>query len=118
MNPPFDPFDIPRQEKAPPWQVPEGNLKDLDLDRELYSQYHKAKNLLESNEYDTETNLSAKVSAMNSIVNILTQITKLQADLYNAQTIAKIETTLIATLKKFPELSDEFLEAYEKASNA
>jgi hypothetical protein len=114
MTPVFDPFDEPSPEKPLPKPLPVGKLKDLDLDQELFSQYHRAKNLLEAAEFDPEVGLSGKVSAMNSIVSILAQITKLQSDLYNAQTVAKIESSLIDTLKAFPEIKEAFLKAYEK----
>jgi len=112
----YDPFDEPR----PTIQVlertaPKGKLKDLDLDNELLTQYHRAKDLLDASENDPEVGLSAKVSAMNSVVSILAQITKIQTDLYNAQTIAKIEAVLIDTLKQFPELKDAFMSAYAGA---
>lgn len=108
----FDPFTEERQVQTAP-AIPEGRLKDLDLDRELYIQYHKAKTLFEVSEYDQAATLSGKVSSLNGIIAILTQITKLQADLYNAKTISAIENSLIQTLKEFPEMRERFLELYK-----
>lgn len=116
-----DPFARPKEEKLAPerpvFVKPTGTLKDLDLDKELYDQYFAAKELAAAALYDTEAGLNQKVQANNAIVNILSQIVKLQSDLYNAQTIARLENILIAVLKDFPEVKAKFLEAYEGALN-
>lgn len=116
-----DPFAPKKPEQTEtlrkPYVKPEGSLKTLDLDKELFDQYHTAKKLAEEAAYDAEAPLNQKVQANNAIVAILTQIVKLQTDLYNAQTIARLENILIATLKDFPEIKAKFLEAYEGALN-
>ena len=115
----FDPFDERPADKLPEKPVVltdlNGSLKDIDLDSELYTQYARAKNLLALAETDDEIALNQKVQAMNSIVGILAQIVKLQADVYNAKSAAELENTLISVLKKFPELKDSFLKEYKKA---
>ena len=120
-SPLFDPFDERPADKPPEKPVVltdlNGSLKDIDLDSELYTQYARAKNLLALAETDDEIALNQKVQAMNSIVGILAQIVKLQADVYNAKSAAELENTLISVLKKFPELKDSFLKEYKKALN-
>ena len=119
-SPLFDPFDEKPADKLP--ERPQialtdlkGPLKDIDLDGELFTQYARAKNLLALAETDEEIALNQKVQAMNSIVGILSQIVKLQSDVYNAQSAAELENTLISVLKKFPDLKDAFLKEYKKA---
>ena len=118
-SPLFDPFDEKPADKPPEKPVVltdlNGSLKDIDLDSELYTQYARAKNLLALAETDDEIALNQKVQAMNSIVGILSQIVKLQADVYNAKSAAELENILISVLKKFPELKDSFLKEYKKA---
>ena len=118
-SPLFDPFDERPTDKPPEKLVVltdlNGSLKDIDLDSELYTQYARAKNLLALAETDDEIALNQKVQAMNSIVGILSQIVKLQADVYNAKSAAELENILISVLKKFPELKDSFLKEYKKA---
>ena len=115
----YDPFEAPQNTKAPPTLTPlEGSLKDLDLDKELFTQYAKAKNLLQMAEFDDQAPLNQKVLAMNSIVAILGQIVKMQEALYNVKQNALMETTLIDTLKAHPELKEAFLKDYRTACKA
>ena len=120
-GPLFDPFDERPADKPPEKPVVltdlNGSLKDIDLDSELFTQYARAKNLLALAETDDEIALNQKVQAMNSIVGILAQIVKLQADVYNAKSAAELENILISVLKKFPDLKDSFLKEYKKALN-
>ena len=91
------------------------SLDELDLSQELLQAYNKAKLLLSEAEYDESIPLNQKVQAVNSIAAILQTIAKTQETLHNTQTITKIESVLINTLKNFPEIREEFLAAYEAA---
>ena len=91
------------------------SLDELDLSQELLQVYNKAKLLLSEAEYDESIPLNQKVQAVNSIAAILQTIAKTQETLHNTQTITKIESVLINTLKNFPEIREEFLAAYEAA---
>lgn len=115
----FEPENDPFEQAQPQKRVIKftdvnGKIEDLDLDKELYVQYAKAKNLQEATELDEATPLGQKVTANNSIVAILEKIVKTRTDLYNAQTVARIESILIQTLKDFPEVKEQFLKAYRK----
>jgi Lon protease-like protein len=90
-------------------------LKDLDLEAELLAQYKRARRLLAVAEHDTEVPLSQKATALNSISTIITNITKAQTDLYNAERLKTLESTLITCLKQFPDLREEFLTRYREA---
>lgn len=116
----FDPFDEPAPAPAPPPKLLDlkGNLKELDLDKELFEQYARSKNLFSLVEHAEEVPLNQKVQAMNSVISTLSQIVKLQADVYNAKTAADLEATLINVLKAYPAMKDAFLKDYRKALNA
>lgn len=116
-TPVFDPFDVPETPQKPKQDLMslDGNLNDLNLDKELFEQYARAKNLLNMAEFDDEVQLNQKVQAMNSVVSILGQIVKLQENLYNVKQLVKLESTLINTLKAHPTLRDAFLTDYKVA---
>jgi len=84
----------------------------LNLEVELLEQYNRARKLLHDANYDEEVPLSQKAAALNSATSIIGALIKSQAELYSLERIKKIESVLIATLKKFPELQEEFIEAY------
>lgn len=89
-------------------------LSELDLDHELLQQYKAASDTYEAIKAGN-TPANQKAQLLNTITTILTGILKLQTDLYNAERLKKLESTLIATLKDFPELREPFLEKYKKA---
>jgi hypothetical protein len=84
----------------------------LNLEDELLEQYNRARKILHDASYDEGIPLSQKAAALNSATSIIGALIKSQAELYSLERIKKIENVLIATLKKFPELQDEFMAAY------
>jgi len=98
----------------PPPRMPQ--IEDdgpLDLSKELYKQYRKAQQMLMDAEYD-DAPLNYRTQTLNAISSIISQLVKLQMDLHTLEEVKKIEGALAATLKKFPEIQQEFLEEYAK----
>lgn len=86
-------------------------LKDLNLEAELLSQYEKAQDLLR---FSDDEPLNQRAQTLNAITNILQAIIKSQQDLYNVERLKSLENALITTLQGFPDIKHQFLEAYEK----
>lgn len=86
----------------------------LDLNQELLAQYEKAQTMLRDAELE-EAPLNYRVQALNAISSIINQIVKMQTDLHTLEEIKKIEGALVAALKKFPDLQQEFLDEYKGA---
>lgn len=103
----------PEPKAAPLEDLPK-ELKSLNLDSELLIQYQNAKALYGIS-YQDPTN--QRTAVLNTITSILAQIVKLQTDLYDAEYTKRIESTLIKTLKQFPDLQAEFFKNYEAALN-
>lgn len=93
------------------------SLSDLDLDEELLAQYKRARRLLALAEHDEEVPLSQKATALNAISTIITNITKTQTELYNAERLKTLELVLVSVLKRFPEIKEQFLAEYAAALN-
>ena len=112
LNPSFRLSQSPKQEtKASPQT--RRSLKDINLEVELLEQYKRALLLMETLGENTPANQQAQV--LNSCTSIIQQIIKTQSDLYNVETIKVMEATLLNTLRKFPEMQDDFMSAYSKA---
>lgn len=92
-------------------------LEDLNIADELLIQYKNAVNLLEAAQHDADIPANQKAQLLNSISAIITNISKTQTDVYNAERLKTLENTLISTLKDFPEVKSTFLDAYERALN-
>lgn len=88
---------------------------DLNLEDELLAQYNAAKKLYHDASYDLSVPLGQKTQALNSISTVISAFVKMKQDLYNMERIKTIEAVLLQTLKAFPEVQKEFMEAYEKA---
>jgi hydroxypyruvate isomerase len=90
--------------------------QELDLHQELLKQYAKAKQMLQDAESSDEP-LNYRVQALNAISSIISQLVKLQADLYQMEEIKKVEGALVETLKAMPEVREAFLSKYAGALN-
>lgn len=116
MKPEFNAEDFPSlKSKAEEVYIPDFvplTSTSLNLEDELLEQYNRARKLLHDANYDEEIPLSQKAAALNSATSIIGALIKSQAELYSLERIKKIESVLIATLKKFPDLQEEFMEAY------
>lgn len=89
------------------------NLENLDVAAELALAYQRAKRLAEAAELDEATPLNQKAQIVNSLNSILASITKSRAEIYSAEQNRALETALLTTLKRFPELQKEFMAAYK-----
>lgn len=112
LNPSFRLSQPPKQEIETKPRT-KRSLKDLNLEVELLDQYKRALLLMDTLGENTPANQQAQV--LNSCTSIIQQIIKTQSDLYNVETIKVMEATLLDTLKKFPELQEDFMRAYSKA---
>jgi hypothetical protein len=112
LPPTFDPF---AQRYALPLDQPSISQRttptSLNLDEELIQQLDTAKRLLKEAEY-APVPLNQKAQTINSIAAIIGQLIKQQESLRNIATLTKIENALISTLRKFPDVQDEFLRTY------
>lgn len=103
--------DIPlHEEKQPVKQAETLDLNiPIDVQAELYLQYHNAKRLFVYTESDPDTPTNQKAQVLNTLAAILAQITKTQTELHSIQRVRAIEETLIAILK---EQSEEFRQTF------
>jgi len=92
-------------------------LEDLNVADELLMQYKNAVSLFELAQHDENIPANQKAQLLNSISAIITNISKTQTDVYNAERLKTLENTLISTLKDFPEVKSVFLDADERALN-
>lgn len=92
--------------------------ENLNLETEFLEQYNTAKKLLHVAEVDMSIGLNQKAQLLNSITSIMNSIVKGQAELYSMERIKIIESTLIRTLKKHPELQTAFMADYKEALDA
>lgn len=87
-------------------------LKDLgtfDAAEELMLQYQRAENLSANVLNNDEIPANQRAQVLGAVTAILAQIIKLQTDLHNSEQFKKIERTLADTLKRFPEVQEDFL---------
>jgi hypothetical protein len=95
--------------------IPYVEVDSIDIEKEMLAQYNRAQRLLHDASFDNEIPLNQKTQAITAATSILSQLTKSQADLYSSERFKKIENVLLETLKKFPEMQEVFMEAYEEA---
>lgn len=102
-------FYIDEEEEVKPAPPPDiTNIRELNIDEALITHYQDAIRLLSQ-----PAPVNQKAQAMNTIIGILVQISKLQVDLYSAERFKLFEEALVETLKEFPEIKESFLEKYE-----
>lgn len=90
-------------------------LKELNLDSELLTNYQSAKEYLEQIRYDESTQPNQVAQVMNTINAILKEIVKMQTELYDAERVKKMELALVATMKAQPvDVQRQFFELYDE----
>lgn len=108
------------QSELPPHFVPHqellgANLKDLNLDTELFNTYRDAKRFLDGVKNDDKLPPNQVAQVFNTIGAILKEITKMQTDVYNAERVKKQELAMIHALKLAPvEIQDAFFEEFQR----
>ncbi len=90
-------------------------LGALNLEDELVSQYEKTRDLLDTTLLDDGTPANQKSQVCNSVVAILAQLVKLQADFYTSERFRSIENIMIKYMKSLSkDEAEKFLNEYER----
>lgn len=97
-------------------RLPARDLQDLDLARELVLQVLALQQMQQKALEDGDTPVNQLAQAANSLSAALTNLVKLQADVYSSERFKKIEQVLIDTLQVLPtETQETFITAYTAA---
>lgn len=108
-----------RSAEAPAADYPQAlRIEELSIGHELTDTLNKARLLYADVQVDENVPANQKAQTLNTITSLLVQISKAQAELYNVERMKEIEQILLNTLRKFPELQKDFLEAYEERLKA
>lgn len=89
--------------------------EQLNLEGEILQQYNAAKKLYHDSSFDLGIPLNQKAQVLNAISAIISALVKSKQDLYNMDRIKRIESILLSTLKRHPELQKDFMVDYKKA---
>jgi hypothetical protein len=96
--------------------LPVKKLADIDLEHELVIQFQLAKQVQAGTMSDDVTPANQKAQVLNSCTAVLGDLVKMQATLYSAERLKKIEQVLIETLQTWPaDQTQEFFQKYEEA---
>lgn len=96
--------------------LPVKDLKDLNLARELVLQVQALQALQQRVIQDTETPVNQVAQVANSLSSALTNLLKVQTEVYTSERLKKLENILIECLNKLPMAAqEEFLNEYERA---
>ena len=107
----LDDFNMREEAPAPrqSYAVPLKTLSELDTPSEPMLQYQRAETLAQDVLTDPDIAANQKAQVLAAVTAVLTQIIKLQTDLHNSEEFKRIEMTLADTLKRFPELQEDFM---------
>lgn len=106
---------VPQSDQGLPQLPPILDNSPINLQDELEKNFRAAKLLRDELVSDEETPANQKAQVMNTITTVLTQLTKLQTDLFNVERQKTLEEVLIETIKQQPEpLQDTFFALYEE----
>ena len=96
-------------------KLPDNSLDELNLEKELVSQYMLVKRLQDAVITDEEIPLNQRAQLANSVVATLGQLVKLQEDLKREESLKLMETCLLDSLLMLPEdVREQFFVDYEK----
>lgn len=96
-------------------KLPERELKDLNLEEELVAHFVLVKEMMTDVMDNEEVPLNQKAQLANSCASLLTQMAKVQTELYNAERIKKMEQALIEALKDMgDDVITKFFGIYEE----
>lgn len=96
-------------------RLPAKSLKDLDLAKELVLQVLALQAMQQRALEDDDTPVNQLAQAANSLSAALTNLVKLQTDVYNSERFKRVEQILIETLQALPAAQQEaFLGKYEE----
>lgn len=108
--------DLIEDEPLPIEQAQHKDLQNINAAHELMVQYQRAETLAQAILNDSRTPANQKAQVLASVTAVLQQVIKLQTDLYNSESIKRIEQALLQTLKTAPpDVQAQFMENYEAA---
>lgn len=98
---------IPEPEDTP-------DISGMSLRDQLAFRMKQASQLYEAIQHDDEVPANQKTQVLNTIVSIISQLTKLETDMHSVEQVKRLERALISTLKRMPEeLQQGFFKEYE-----
>lgn len=95
--------------------LPMKSLKDMDLEHELVMQFQVAKALQSDTLASEEEESHRKATTISTCASVLQQLVKMQTELHTAERFKAMESNLIKVLQDFPDLSNKFLDEYERS---
>lgn len=86
-------------------------LMEVNLVKETLLQIHRAKLLQETASQAKDAPLNQKAQVQNSLGSMLTQLAKVQIDLFNSERIKRIQGAVVKVVKTLPKpQQDQFFE--------
>jgi hypothetical protein len=99
----------------PPLPDDTRNLSEMNLEEELVAQYNAIKRLQAEVMNDPDVPANQKAQVANSVAATIKMLVDTQSRFYSQERFKRIESMLIAQLKKWPvEQAAEFLDEYAK----
>lgn len=90
-------------------------LEKIDLSEEIVKHFAKTKQMIEQALQDPDAKAGEKASAVRTLNDLLSQLVRLQADIYNINRLRAQEFALIESLQVLPEDTKEhFFRLYEE----
>lgn len=90
-------------------------LNEVNLVKETLLQIHRAKLLQEHANLAKDAPLNQKAQVQNSLGNMLTQLAKVQIDLFNSERIKRIQGAVVKVVKTLPKpQQDQFFEMLQE----
>lgn len=94
--------------------LPEANLSDMDMPKELMEQFQKVKDLQEDVLNDDECPANQKAQVAGAVASTLQHLIKMQTDFYTSERFRCIENLMIKFMKRIPlEQAEAFMAEYE-----
>lgn len=91
------------------------NLGEVNLVKEVLLQMHRAKNLQEKASTEVGVPMNQRAQVQNSLGAMLSQLAKVQVQLYSSERIKRIQSAVIKTVKTLPKKQqDIFFELLEQ----
>ena len=95
--------------------LPEENLANMDMPRELVRQFQAVKDLQDEVIKDEKVPPNQRAQVAGQVASTLQQLVKMQTDFYTSERFRNIENLMIKFMKSTPlEKANEFLDEYEK----
>ena len=90
-------------------------IEQLDLSTEIITHFASVKDIFQDAIDGADTTTSQKASAAKVINELLSQLTRMQAEIFNIDRVRAMENALIESLASLPETTKEdFFRVYEE----